>query len=256
VTLGCLFPLQSLYTAHHLVLADQAAYDEAWAATMEHAEERTALDVLDRLEKRLTSSLGIPARQLNISPQSVADSAPIQGFARAESLRSSSSSSSGRQAHTSTTGSAWDKASTTLRSFARSMSLIVDQAHDDRPAWKDLFAHHTEGAVNLRCPVTCLDQLYCQATALLPVLIKKVQSWAAASGGYFMTAEGGSRGFVRWRDVCEEELHTGGRVRWASIKSAGRAIEKANRSYDKVGWSLLSHLDMCWPVFMRTCCHT
>ena len=115
-----------------------------------------------------------------------------------------------------------------------------------------------------------IDQLFCQAIALNPVLITKVQGWAAVSGGYFCSAmtrnavgcsrkyrrgssnagyngkiDGMDRdhltaGFVRWLDVVERELQIGGQVRWAKVKSVQRSIEKSTRS-GKV---------LCWPVYV------
>lgn len=237
--------MQSLRRARRLVLADQAAYEATWATTLQDPEERAAINRLERLERSLNFTLEIPARQLNRIRRSEADSQTIHRVGSA----SSNSSSSSRLVRTSSI-SPLNKASTALRSFARSMSSLLDQPHRDRPAWADLVDYKNMEAVDPKRPATCLGQLYCQATALSPILIKKVQDWAAATGGYFMAAGAGSPPvFVRWEDVREDEFRTGGRVRWASLKSLQRAIEKANRSYGKVRSVLVRHLYM----HLRSC---
>jgi hypothetical protein len=81
--------------------------------------------------------------------------------------------------------------------------------------------------------VGSLDQLFVQAMCLSPVLISKVQAWALASGGCFPCARvGGSGGsFVRWADAARD---SGIPIRWASVKSHHRAIEKIVRVYAQV----------------------
>ena len=137
----------------------------------------------------------------------------------------------------------------------------------ERHAWASLLDIGVEGLMDPLLPVDNLDQLYCQAVALNPILISKVQMWAAKSRGYFCTAasgvmdgniacnnekEGpdansdgvtisqrdclppGSSGFVLWADMLEQGLHIGGQVSWAKVKSVKRSIEKSTRSYGKV----------------------
>lgn len=123
-------------------------------------------------------------------------------------------------------------------------------------------------------PATSLDLIFSQATYLDGLLRAKVQQWALASNGCFLSLppkDGGlfrrpssisSRGsldesgglgkttwkasefetgsFVVWKEVygTPEERQ----VRWCAIKSANRAIEKVHRSY-KDDVSLL--VDVC-----------
>ena len=130
-----------------------------------------------------------------------------------------------------------------------------------------------DGVLDPAVPVDGIDQLFFQAIALSPILIAKVQEWAAVSDGYFCSAvtihdavrscqnrdcqtacsnrrhgEDGNNGvekelcpagFVRWRDVAGKELQVQGQVRWAKIKSVQRSIEKSTRSYSKVYLSQL-----------------
>ena len=77
-----------------------------------------------------------------------------------------------------------------------------------------------------------LDQLFAQAEGVDVVLRHKVRGWAMASRGCFQAdCPGGEVAFARW----EKEGRDGAaaaRVRWAAIKSRGRAIEKLYRSYN------------------------
>ena len=180
------------------------------------------------MEQRISIGVG-PARQLNRIRQAAGNSANIEGIRRGSGF--SASSAGGPIRSFSTT---WSTAAGLASSISRSVSQVFDTVRDARPSWADLLACNTEGTVDPRRPVTCLDQLYCQATALSPLLVKKVQEWAAASRGFFAAAEPASQGFLLWEDVRDEELRIGGCVRWARIKSAKRSIEKATRSYGKV----------------------
>jgi hypothetical protein len=117
-----------------------------------------------------------------------------------------------------------------------------------------------DGVLDPNAPVQSMDQLFCQAIVLSPILISKVQCWAAFSGGYFCSAvtDAGTgttniagadvnenamvgeevghctAGFVQWLDVMRMDLQKGGQVRWAQTKSVQRSIEKSTRSYGKV----------------------
>ena len=78
--------------------------------------------------------------------------------------------------------------------------------------------------------VSSVDQLYAQAAGLQHFLIAKVQQWALASHGCFPSESAdGERTFVPWESVADDPAARS-RVRWASLKSAERALEKLLRS--------------------------
>lgn len=105
------------------------------------------------------------------------------------------------------------------------------------------------GTRDPRYPVQSLDQLYLQACALHPVFIGLVRSWAGASGGLLSSAKrrkhASTSSLTLDPSVCTNDGSasegTGDMVvpkeageqdiRWAKLKSTGRAIEKAVRSY-------------------------
>ena len=78
-------------------------------------------------------------------------------------------------------------------------------------------------------PIVCLNQLYVQAQFLQPILLSKVKSWALHSRGCFpLRCEDG---FLRYSDVLS---CSGQEIKWASLKSANRAVEKLVRVYRQV----------------------
>jgi hypothetical protein len=87
-------------------------------------------------------------------------------------------------------------------------------------------------ALSRGTPVVSLDQLFVQAWCLNPALLSKVQAWALQSRGWFPCIQSCSAvAFVRYSDAVHEP---GLRIRWASVKSTHRAIEKLVRVYGQV----------------------
>lgn len=83
-------------------------------------------------------------------------------------------------------------------------------------------------------PVRSLDQLFCQASCLSPILREKVRVWAQAVGGTVLRARG-DREHVYVQPAGGVEI-----VKLGNIKSVGRAVEKLYRSYDQVASSFQS----------------
>ena len=77
--------------------------------------------------------------------------------------------------------------------------------------------------------VRSLDQLYVQALCLHPILRRKVQMWAAASSGDHQVLRR-----VESVDTGERPESAMVQVRYASIKSVSRAVEKVVRCYSQV----------------------
>lgn len=84
-----------------------------------------------------------------------------------------------------------------------------------------------------------------QAMCLDPILLGKVQAWAAASNGCFPAL--GDDGFVRYQQYDEDKVKAS--IRWAKIKSVDRAIEKVVRVYAQVRFivprCILLAIDVC-----------
>ena len=91
------------------------------------------------------------------------------------------------------------------------------------------------GSLDYNNPIKSLDQLFVQASCLHPILLKKVKTWAKASGGCFLCR--GSPCFIKISDLPENSLLS---VKWAKLKSMSRAVEKVYRIYGKVRFLCLS----------------
>jgi hypothetical protein len=83
--------------------------------------------------------------------------------------------------------------------------------------------------LDLERPVKSLDQLYVQASCMHPILLGKVKSWALASNGMFQVE--GSHEY-RLLEASGKSSNDGiCSLKFAKLKSTGRAIEKVVRSY-------------------------
>jgi len=89
--------------------------------------------------------------------------------------------------------------------------------------------HHVEDKD--RPAVRSLDQLYAQAAGLFPILREKVQKWAAECGGCFPVEMENGMQCLRWEETRGNQWLQS-KIKWASLKSYQRAIEKLVRSYD------------------------
>jgi len=91
------------------------------------------------------------------------------------------------------------------------------------------------GTVDRKAPASSLDQLFYQTVALQPILLRKVQDWALASDGSFPVVgketNPGRPEFVKWSHI-KQDPSLARAVKWASVKTEERAIEKLARSYD------------------------
>ena len=84
-------------------------------------------------------------------------------------------------------------------------------------------------------PVDSLDQLYCQATILNPILLEKVQDVALRTEGMFplKNATSPSPVFCKYAvALCEPNILA--RMSWGKVKTVDRAVEKVVRSYSQV----------------------
>jgi len=94
-------------------------------------------------------------------------------------------------------------------------------------------------------PVVCLNQLFVQAKFLQPILLSKVKSWALTSRGCFPLRS--EDGFLRYSDAMSCSAQ---QIKWASLKSANRAVEKLVRVY---GQDVSRLLDLCRQSIVFDC---
>jgi hypothetical protein len=240
------------------VLADQARYDNAWCAILADPVENAAVVSLGQYALERQAACKTLPLQLNRTY--IAPVAPVA----IDSSADSEGETSHQQGRLVSALVNVTFAVQSLGNFSRCTS---------NPGLLDC---GVDGILDPNSPVYSIDQLFFQAITLSPILITKVQGWAAVSDGYFSSAAtdavGGSKncradnsnrgtdanhsnydsvedgdcyaGFVRWLDVVDKELHTGGQVHWAKVKSVQRSIEKSTRSYGKV-LSWLVSLCLC-----------
>ena len=105
--------------------------------------------------------------------------------------------------------------------------------------------------------VTSLDQLFAQAAGMRFFLISKVQQWALASNGCFLSeSPEGDKSYVLWESVATDPAARA-RVRWAPLKSPERALEKLLRSLQNDPSLLLDccreRIVFCEPAHMLQC---
>ena len=84
-------------------------------------------------------------------------------------------------------------------------------------------------------PLFSLDQLFVQAICTQPLLLSKVQQWAAASGGLFpcQRPHPASSGRVVFAQFTEADMGSGpDKFKWCRLKSVPRAVEKVIRAYE------------------------
>jgi hypothetical protein len=191
--------------ARRLVARDKARYDAMWAAVSADPVNRVWLVALQAEVARIQAML--PA-------------GPPRQFNRRQQQRSAPVSHSTSQVQWLTTSMPNRKLRTTVSSF--SAAFVLNRT--------------SIGRVRRQEGLDSLDQLYVQATCLHPVLLERVQAWAAASGGLFSAAaslagRGGPLAFVRWADVQDGE---GVEIKWCCVKGVQRAVERVVRSYRQV----------------------
>ena len=261
------------FQARRLILADKVKYDAAWATVQGDKNHRHSVAALKiRLQSLMNRAAPAQSRHYNRVKKSISGRRP--------------------------SSSSYDPKQTIPKPISTDLSDLQGPAaldvHRKAPVsrWEGLMDVGLPGQLDFSSPVNSLDQLYYQATALNPIMIKKIQFWAALSGGCFQVGarvsppklESSSHsivfssvtkedcdgvvgtcplerrrstkhvdqialtsreeqkgspdqlpvGYVRWNDVKEEEGMLGSVVKWGTIKSVKRSIEKSTRSYGKV----------------------
>jgi hypothetical protein len=173
------FMQQALIRARQLVLADQARYKSAWLAILNEPAEKPAVAALCLYVQELAMRLTQRPLQLNRAHE-VPETA--MEYINSSALQSPVQ----RRLHVGMSRTP----SFTLASLARN-------SISRRQAWKGLLDCGVDGVMDPQRPIDSLDQLYCQAVALSPILVAKVQKWASASCGCFYSAATSTSFFQR-----------------------------------------------------------
>ena len=154
--------------AQRLVLADKTRYDKKWEQILSCENELIEIQNLKSLAFQIQSGLAGCHYQYNRTRSLKTDS-------QEHSPRTDDGNSSMSLSAAPSSGSARGRSQ---------QSLAPDFIENDLDQER-LFSCGIPGTLDHRCPVNSLDQLYYQAVATHPILISKVQAWAALSRGYF-----------------------------------------------------------------------
>jgi hypothetical protein len=162
--------VQALKRARQLVLADQAHYNSAWSTIVNEPAEKAAIETLCNLVQESATRLTQRPLQLN----------------RAHMVHESAM----EYINNSSLQSPMEGLFFMARSRVSSVSVasLPQQLSRRKQGWEGLLDCGVDGATDPQRPVDSLDQLYCQAVALSPILVAKVQKWASASCGCFYSA--------------------------------------------------------------------
>eukprot|EP00282_Hemiselmis_andersenii_P037851 CAMPEP_0169447236 /NCGR_PEP_ID=MMETSP1042-20121227/11412_1 /TAXON_ID=464988 /ORGANISM="Hemiselmis andersenii, Strain CCMP1180" /LENGTH=761 /DNA_ID=CAMNT_0009558779 /DNA_START=2562 /DNA_END=4848 /DNA_ORIENTATION=+ len=99
------------------------------------------------------------------------------------------------------------------------------------PLLDQLMMRTVPGVLDIRRPVSSLDQMYACASVLHTIVLPKVKDLAREFHGYFPRnnwAFMGRGSYVKFSEVEAKGGSVG--VKWSGLKSSGRAIEKITRS--------------------------
>jgi hypothetical protein len=168
--------LQALNRARQLILADQARYNSAWLAILNVPAEQSAVAALCLHVQDLSRRLQVTQRPLQLNRAHVVPETAMECIDN--SVLQSSVQGRFRIALS-------RASSVTLASLPQQLS---QNSISRRQAWEGLLDCGVGGLTDPQRPVDSLDQLYCQAVALSPILVAKVQKWASASCGCFCSA--------------------------------------------------------------------
>ena len=157
--------------ARRLVLADKVKYDEAWSTVLSNKNHRHRVAALKIRLQTLTNHLS-PAhcRHYNRIRKATMRRRSIAGYDSGRSLPNRDNPRTARSDAPSQLG-----------------NVLTDSPATPLPAWESLLDIGIPGQLDFADPVNSLDQLYYQAVVLNPILIKKIQGWAAHSDGCFST---------------------------------------------------------------------
>ncbi len=153
--------------------ADQARYDNVWSAILAEPVEKAAVAALCKYA--LEKQAGCRSHPLQLNRAFVASVEPVaivSGFAEERTGH--------RQGKVCRLLSALVNVSAAMPVSAGSFSCCNTR--------EGLLDCGLDGVLDANAPVRSMDQLFCQAIALSPILITKAQCWAAVSGGYFCSA--------------------------------------------------------------------
>lgn len=203
------FRRRALLRARLLVMDDQRRYDAFWAETL-RTQEAECIELSRRARALSHKLLTVAPQQLDYGPASWAFLP--RGlrclFAERDTMQKDLNRLVGRRT---------------------SLSNPVDH---DVPVMP--------GPPMVRRPLRSLDQLFVQATCLMPLLMDKVCKWAAGCRGLFPRAGIGGESAAEAYALYNPAAHR--TFKWCGLKSAHRAIEKVIRAY---GQDVSRLLDVC-----------
>ena len=106
--------------------------------------------------------------------------------------------------------------------FSRSFKkgAILNLIHS---SWRQIIIGQT-----MLTKLDSIDQVFSQALCLHPMLLKKVNTWALESDGYFPVLIERTPSYTAYKEVKDDQ---NARIKYGKLKSSKRSIEKLVRSY-------------------------
>lgn len=272
-TTALVFHKRALYQAHMVVLADKFRYDQLWTSIMAIRSQRDQVELLAKLVTQIqntlhsTSSLPVLARQLNRCREYSFSMRALNLLKSNDSMQSSKQctnqarSNSAASISGNTPAERWKilldcgtPGTLDVQRPVRSLDQLYFQAIALNPILVDkikLWALACGGCFCLthkaKVKTSVLnsdveaasEEGHVQASSLEAVEDFSSLSADLCSVVRDTVLETGEDtplppGYVRWKDARAEELQSGNIIKWGSIKSVQRALEKSTRSYNKV----------------------
>ena len=253
-SLGTLvFHRRAISKARLLVLEDKAKYDEIWAGIL-----RSADNDLQNLKSRaqcILGSLSGTPRQINRKLQSLDE---IQDDRTLPPRNENVPSSTGRKSLQSQWTESFQVSDEELqllgcgipgtldiRRPVDSLDQLYYQAAAVHPIlvskvqkWASVsqgcFQTTAKGFISTHSPRFSSESSSRNLTCSRELLSVRVDPGSQTTGGAPETAETPPPGFVAWEAVRQQGSMLSGQVRWCSLKSVQRSLEKSTRSYGKV----------------------
>ena len=259
-SLGILvFHRHAISKARSLILDDKAKYNEIWAGIISNAEDFNQLQILKLHAQCILGSLVGPPRQINREYKRLDESPIIEDTDPSNLIPKNEFVAS---LHTQWTESfqlseeekqllgCGMPGTLDIRFPVDSLDQLYYQAAAVHPIlismvqkWASVsqgcFQAATPGFVQTNYPRffnKSSDRMLFCARKLLSV---RVNPDSQMTGSAPEMAETLPPGLVAWEAVRDQELMLTGQVKWCSLKSVQRSLEKSTRSYSKVKITLL-----------------
>jgi hypothetical protein len=209
------FRQHSFIRARRLIQADKRIYDDIWESVLKAPGAQTSLDELQQLVMELSKAVS-QAKALNERGCSVRQCVCIP---------------------------VWDKKPLCPASPTEDLEQTGGEGSSSDRDRDD--CSRASGPGSSFQPVRSLDQLFVQAQCVHPLLLDRVKAWATVSRGMFPLV--GKGGYVEYSEAIKT-AESFSKLRFATIKSVSRSIEKVVRVYGQVSSDFVVSVPLCLNI--------